>query len=124
MVASDPAIERNDFQTTTLPPGSYKLRINVHEQAGLQNSEIYLAVNKGRILPISAQVKNRALAYYDMSNASTGNQYEVCEFTLTEQTQVALRWVVYIAGSAANRSILSMKFCCWMKVGTIFQRII
>ncbi|NLK48483.1 MAG: DUF5013 domain-containing protein [Bacteroidales bacterium] len=104
--ASDPAITNGMiFQTTTLPAGSYKLRINVHEQAGLQNSEIYLAVNKGRILPISAQVKNRALAYYDMSNASTGNQYEVCEFTLTEQTQVALGWVVYIAGSAANRSM-------------------
>ena len=71
----------------------------------LQDGEIYLAVNKGRILPITSTVRNKALAYYDMSDASSGNQYVVCDFTLMEETQISLGWVVSIPNSATMRSM-------------------
>jgi len=104
--ASDPGITNGMiFQSTTLPVGNYKLKIKVHEQSGLQDGEIYLAVNKGRILPITSTVRNKALAYYDMSDASSGNQYVVCDFTLMEETQISLGWVVSIPNSATMRSM-------------------
>ncbi len=104
--SSDPAIENGMiYQTTTLPAGSYKLKIKVHEQYGLQTGEIYMNVAAGDVLPLTTDVPTKALAYYDMKNSSTGGQVSACEFTLSEETEVSIGWTATIAAAAATRSM-------------------
>ena len=104
--SSDPAITNGMiYQTTQLPAGSYKLRINVHEKYDLLPGEIYLNVARGNILPETANVPSEALAYYDMSNTVTGNQYTVCSFTLAAAAEVCIGWTATIPASAYNRSM-------------------
>ncbi len=104
--SSDPAIENGMiYQTTTLPAGSYKLKIKVHEQYGLQAGEIYMNVAAGDVLPLTTDVPTKALAYYDMKNSSTGGQVSACEFTLSEETEVSIGWTATIASAAATRSM-------------------
>lgn len=104
--ASDPTITNGKiYQVTTLPAGTYKLKIKVHEQYGLLAGEDYLSVTAGNIVPETANVSTAALAYYDMSASSTGSQVTVCTFTLTATTKVAIGWSCSIAASATSRSM-------------------
>ena len=104
--SSDPVIENGMiYQTTTLPAGSYKLKIKVHEQYGLKAGEIYMNVAAGDVLPLTTDVPTNALAYYDMQNSSTGSQVSACAFSLSEETKVSIGWTTTIASEAATRSM-------------------
>lgn len=103
---TDPAIEDGKiYQVTTLPPGNYKLSMDVHEQYGLVAGDIRLSVSPGEVLPDAADVKADALAYYDMVSARTGNTYTCCPFTIDEETQVCIGWTVSLAAEAKEKSI-------------------
>lgn len=104
--ATDAKIENGMiYQTTTLPAGSYNLRIKVHEQYGLKAGEIYLCVAKGSTLPETGKVKEEALTYYDMASSATGSTYTCCPFQLTEETNVCIGWAVSIAAAATSHSM-------------------
>ncbi len=93
------------YQRATLPAGEYKLKIKVHEIWGLQPGEVYLNIAEGITLPKSSEVSSKSLAYYDMSQSSTGNEYIVCTFTLNQQKQVSIGWTTTIPAEAYNRSM-------------------
>lgn len=103
---SDAAIQ-NGFiqQTVRLPVGSYKLKIKVHEQTGMLMGENYLCVVKGNQLPNTAEVPQKALAYFDMSSSATGGQYTVCPFTTDSTTELSIGWSISLTSSAASRSM-------------------
>jgi alpha-L-fucosidase len=104
--SSDPAITNGKiYQTTTLPAGSYKLRIKVHENWGLVAGEDYLSVTVGNTVPETAKVPTTALVYYDMSQSSTGQQLTCCSFTLTQSTEVSIGWSTSIAATAVSKSM-------------------
>ena len=104
--STDPAITNGMiYQTTKLPAGSYKLKIKVHENWGLQAGEDYLNVTRGNVLPNTADVPSKSIVYYDMSGTSSGGQYTVCSFTLDSLTEVSIGWSTTIAASAATRSM-------------------
>lgn len=103
---SNPAIENGMiYQVTTLPAGSYNLKVNVHEQQGFRTGEGYLMVARGNVLPGVADVKVQALTYYDMSGSVTGKRYTCCSFELEEETEVSIGFGVSIAAAATGRSI-------------------
>ena len=93
------------YQTTTLPTGSYKIKIKVNEQYGFKSGEVYLNVAAGKMLPKTLDVPANALAYYDMSNTSTGKQEVVCNFTLTASTEVSIGFTATVPSSATQRSM-------------------
>lgn len=104
--ASDAAItDGKIYQTTTLPAGTYSLKIKVHERAGLIAGEDYLSVTAGTTVPATASVPTSAIAYYDMSQSASGQQVTCCTFTLAQQTQVSIGWSVSIAAAATSRSM-------------------
>ncbi len=104
--ASDAAIVNGKiYQTITLPAGTYSLKIKVHEQAGLLAGENYLSVTTGATVPETAIVPTSAIAYYDMSKSSSGQQVTCCTFTLTQETRVSIGWSVSIPASATSRSM-------------------
>ncbi|MDP4277961.1 MAG: alpha-L-fucosidase [Bacteroidota bacterium] len=104
--ASDPAITNGMiYQTTTLPAGTYKLKIKVHENWGMLSGEDYLNVSRGTVLPNTAEVPSKSIAYYDMSGTSSGGQYTVCPFKLDSLTEVSIGWSTSIASSATSRSM-------------------
>lgn len=93
------------FQTLRLPSGSYKLKIKVHEQSGLQKGENYLCIAKGSQLPNTAEVPQKSLAYFDMSSAATGGQFTVCSFTTDTLTELSIGWTTTLSASAAGKSM-------------------
>jgi alpha-L-fucosidase len=104
--STDPAITNGKiYQTTTLPAGSYKLRIKVHENYGLVAGEDYLSVTVGNTLPETSKVPSAALVYYDMSQSTTGQQVSCCSFTLTQPTEVSIGWSTTIAAAAVSKSM-------------------
>lgn len=104
--ASLPAIENGKiYQTVTLPAGKYNLKINVHEQVNFKNGELYTVVAEGCDMLNTSDVKNKALAFYDMSAAQTGKTYQCCEFTLDKETVVSIGWSVTLAADAKERSM-------------------
>lgn len=104
--ASLPAIENGKiYQTVTLPAGKYNLKMMVHEQVNYKAGELYTVVAQGEGMPDVSDVPSKALAYYDMSTAQTGQTYNCCNFELEKETEVTIGWSVNLAADAKERSM-------------------
>lgn len=101
-----PAIENGKiYQTTTLPAGTYRIKIKVHECTGLRQGEVYLNVAEGDGLPDTDDVPSQALASYDMYRTTTGKTETVCLFTLDKETKVSIGFTATLGASATLRSM-------------------
>ncbi len=103
---SMPAIENGKiYQTTTLPAGTYRIKIKVHECTGLRPGEVYLNVAEGEGLPDTEDVTSQALASYDMFKTATGKTETVCLFILEKETKVSIGFTATIGAAATERSM-------------------
>ena len=104
--STDPAITNGMiYQVVKLPAGTYKLKIKVHEKAGLLTGENYMCVAKGVGLPNTSDVPSKSLSYYDMALTSTGGQYTVCQFKVDSLTELSIGWSVTLAANTTSRSM-------------------
>ena len=76
--------------------GTYHLHISVTARYGLTDGKCLLRVARGEGFPDKGVDDDLVLASFDMSQTDYSGEYDVCTFTLTEPSVLALGWLLNV----------------------------